>query len=161
MVTFVGFHGKFPNVLRDLLELEYEALDAYNTAIDRLAYEDYKNKIEEFKQDHKQHIEKLEKLVVHYGLDIPKGPFLKSWLTSGKVIIGNLTGGDESILKAILSNELDTNEAYKRFNEFETMGIDKSHNDLRDFLINGYKDEKRHKAWLEGVISDQRSNILT
>jgi len=36
MVTFVGTQENFVDVLKELVELEYAVLDAYETAIDRL-----------------------------------------------------------------------------------------------------------------------------
>ncbi len=71
------------------------------------------------------------------------GPDAKKWLTQGKVVISSLMG-DKAILKAMLTNEEDTNIAYKR------MEIHKGiWNEAKDILSAGYDDEKRHKSWLE------------
>lgn len=149
MVTLVGTHGSFPEILQDLIELEYDALEAYNTAIDRISEKAYKDKLEEFREDHKNHIKELTDIIGQYGVDVPEGPSMKQWLTSGKVILANLVG-DLAILRAMNSNEKDTNTAYERVN-----GLKDKAAGAVDFLKRAYNDEKRHKAWLESIIEEE------
>ena len=46
------------------------------------------------------------------------------------------------------SNEIDTNTAYERMNEYEDKWPDSAVS-----LMRGLEDERRHKAWLESVIA--------
>lgn len=57
MVTFVGTQNSFVEALQCLIELDYNAVEAYQTAIDRLESKVYKSQLEELCDDHKRHIE--------------------------------------------------------------------------------------------------------
>ena len=46
-------------------------------------------------------------------------PTMKQWLTKGKVVISDIVGNDISILKAMNTNQQDTNTAYERINRYE------------------------------------------
>ncbi len=52
MVTFVGNQENFADALKELVELEYAAVDAYEAAVERLENPVYKAKLKEFKKDH-------------------------------------------------------------------------------------------------------------
>ena len=144
MVTMVGMQGDFSSALKDLIELDYDAVEAYEAAINRLDNEDYKKALTEFKQDHERHISELSDLLREHGETPPKGASIgKQWLTKGKVLLGNIIG-DDAILAAMKSNEIDTNTAYER------MSIhDKIWDNAKDIIKAGLEDERRHKDWLE------------
>jgi hypothetical protein len=55
--------------------------------------------------------------------------------------------GDKSILKAMLSNERDTNTAYDRATS--NMSVPP---EILEVLLLNYSDEQKHKRWLEGAI---------
>ena len=140
----VGMQGDFSSALKDLIELDYDAVEAYEAAINRLDNEDYKKALTEFKQDHERHISELSDLLREHGETPPKGASIgKQWLTKGKVLLGNIIG-DDAILAAMKSNEIDTNTAYER------MSIhDKIWDNAKDIIKAGLEDERRHKDWLE------------
>lgn len=146
MVTLVGLQINFLSAVQSLLELEYDAVEAYETAIDRLNNLAYKKKLQEFKADHDRHIVELTKLIKKHDEEAPKGPSTKQWLTKGKVILANLVS-DEAILRAMRSNEIDTNAAYDRISDYEEMWFD-----AKDFVNRAFNDEKRHKAWLDETL---------
>lgn len=146
MTTAVGTQTKFEDALYELCELDYDAVEAYEAAINRLEKEDYKATLRDFKNDHQRHIEEIRKLLETHQAKIPEGPSLKGLLTQGKVVLGNLFG-DNSILTAMLSNEMDTNKAYERLNTHTEKWMD-----AIDTLARGLEDERRHKEWLEMVI---------
>lgn len=147
MVTKVGLQANFVAALKDLLELDYDAIEAYEVAINRLENQEYKSKLTEFKKDHERHVSELTALLKKHNEDAPTGPSGKQWLTKGKVILADLAG-DNAILVAMRSNEIDTNTAYERLNEF-----DDKWSDSVDILKRGLDDERKHKAWLESVLS--------
>lgn len=148
MVTFVGNQENFTEALKELLELEYGAVDAYEAAIERLENADYQEKLEEFKKDHERHIEELSSLLRKNHHEIPeKGVIGKQLLTTGKVVMANLIG-DNTILQAMKSNEIDTNTAYERMNERKDKWPESE-----DIITRGLQDERKHKAWLEKTLS--------
>lgn len=147
MVTLVGTQTKFQDALYELCELDYDAVEAYDAAINRLKNEDYKAKLREFKKDHQQHIEYISSFLKEHQADFPEGPSTKSLLAQGKVVLGNLFG-DKSILQAMLSNEIDTNTAYERLNAHPQKLIE------AEFILSrGLADERKHKQWLETVLN--------
>ena len=148
MVTKVGLQTEFVNALQDLLELEFDAVEAYDAAINRLEDEHYKSKLREFRGEHRVHIRELSAILQKHGKSVPTGPSGKQWLTKGKVVLGSLMG-DNSILSAMRSNEVDTVTAYERLNEYNDKWPDSV-----EILKRGLNDERKHKAWLESVISD-------
>lgn len=148
MVTFVGTQEDFGNAVKELIELDYTAVDAYQAAIERLDNPTYQVKLMEFKKDHERHITEFSALLRKHKEDVPqKAPLGKDLLSKGKVVIANLLG-DNSILQAMISNEMDTNTAYERMNTHEHKW-----SDAQDIIKQGLEDEKRHKAWLEANLS--------
>jgi hypothetical protein len=71
----------------------------------------------------------------------------KSILTQGRVVLRGLTG-DSGILKAMKSNEDETNEAYE---QALTQG-DITAN-IRDILKRNLANERRYRAWIEGRLA--------
>lgn len=146
MVTMVGTQNDLMSAIKDLIELEHDALQAYEAAIKRVENTDYKTSLKEFRSDHKRHIEELSSFYKANGHDAPDGGSMKQILTQGKVVLGGLIG-DQAILKAMLSNENDTNTAYERFNHRDdVIGT------LKDILARGLQDEKKHAQWIKAHI---------
>lgn len=146
MVTMVGTQSVFSEAIKELLQLEYDASEAYEAAIKRINSPSYKEELTAFLADHHSHIHKLKNLLMAHRHIPPAGPSLgKQWLTKGKVVFGALLG-DMTILEAMRSNETDTNTAYERVNAREDKW-----EDARLILNEALQDEKRHKAWLDWV----------
>jgi rubrerythrin len=147
MVTLVGTQTNFADSIRELLELDFAAVEAYDAAINRLETEDYKSHLKGFKSDHGRHIKELSDLLRKHREEVPQDlSSTKQWLTQGKVFLANLIG-DDTILRAMLSNECDTNTAYERMNERNDIW-----SDALETLRRGLDDERRHKQWLENTL---------
>jgi len=131
--------------LNDLIELDYDAVAAYQAAIDRLENPGYRDQLNAFMQDHENHIAALSQIVRQEGGAPADGGDMKKILTKGKVVIAEL-GGDNAILKAMQMNEVVTNKTYEA--EVEE-GFPEP---VQTILQNGLADERRHKAWLETVL---------
>jgi len=147
MVTLVGTQSDFSNAIKELIELDFDAIEAYEAAINRLDNQDYKDKLNDFKKDHHRHTQELTQLLKKHTIsNIPNGPSaVKQWLTKGKVVLANIVG-DATILAAMKSNEIDTNTAYERINAREDVW-----EDAISILKRGLEDERRHKTWLESL----------
>lgn len=152
MVTRVGLQDNFQTALKELLELEYDALEAYKEAISRLKDTHTKDIVLGFQQDHEKHIKELSDYLLKTNDEIPKGPCAKQWLTKGKVVLANIMG-DQGIITAMISNEDDTNTAYENL-------INHAHKDpgIEDFLNKAYEDEQRHKQGLINIKVSHSTN---
>lgn len=142
MVTMVGTQTRFVDALNELLELDFDAVEAYRSAADRLSDEGYKAKIREFMADHERHTRELPDVIRRLDGVPSEGPSAKSLLTKGKVVMADLAG-DRAILEAMRTNEEDTNTAYERVTAHE-----ERRPEAEAVLQAGLADERRHRAWI-------------
>ncbi|MDP5109905.1 MAG: ferritin-like domain-containing protein [Rickettsiaceae bacterium] len=152
MATMVGTQESFIKAIQELVELDYDAVGAYESAIKNLDKLEYKEKLEEFKQDHKRHITELSAFLGRCKEKVPSGPDnTKKLLVKGKVELASLFG-DKNILSAMLSNEEDTNTAYKRMDSRVGESNDA---EIAKIIAKGLADERKHKHWLQITISNE------
>ena len=151
MTTLVGTQKNFSKALQELAELDYDAVEAYKATIEKLENSSYKARMEEFKGDHERHIKEINGLLAAHDVETVKGPTAKGWLTEGKVRLANMVGDDNTILKAMLSNEEDTNTAYRRLNDHADKWAD-----AIKMLERGLTDEKKHKEWIKKTIEENK-----
>ncbi len=142
MVTTVGTESTLDALLRDLVQLDHDAADAYQAAIDRLETASFRSTLAEFKQDHLRHIEELGEILREMGQEPPKEGDMKSMLTTGKVKLGSLLG-DKAIIQAMKTNEDDTNTAYDRATNFKDAPAQ-----VHATLERNCGDERRHRDWM-------------
>lgn len=140
MATSAGKENDKLEMLQDLIKLDHAAAEAYEAAIERLDNASYKTQLAAFMRDHERHIQELSPIVRTMGGDVPEGGGAKEMLTEGKVALSSL-GGDDSILKAMKSNEKDTNTAYER-------AVENCPVEARDIVERGLADERRHYDWI-------------
>lgn len=131
--------------LSDLIQLDYDAIAAYQSAIERLDNAAFKAKLTEFLSDHERHVEELGNAVRNEGGNPPTEGDVKKILTKGKVVIADLFG-DEAILKAMKANETVTNTKYE---EAVETGYPEN---IQAVLRGGLADERRHKSWIETTL---------
>jgi uncharacterized protein (TIGR02284 family) len=142
MVTTVGTESSVDSLLEDLIQLDYDAAAAYQAAIDRLENARWRTTLADFKEDHVRHTRDLGDILSRLGRTPPHEGDAKSLLTQGKVVIAGLVG-DEAILRAMRTNEADTNTAYERALEFKDLP-----SDAGPVLARNLHDERRHCAWI-------------
>lgn len=135
-------NDKIVKTLNELIHLDFDAIEAYEAAIERLDDTTARTKLQEFMQDHVRHTENLAQLVRQHGgtPSMKKGPM--AILTKGKVVIANLAG-DKAILGAMRMNEEVTNKKYE--SALKTDGLDAS---TRQVIEQNLQDERRHREWL-------------
>ena len=143
MATLVGTQKQMTDLLHQLIELDYDAIEAYRAAIARLEDGGDRAQLATFMADHERHVRDLTSTLTGLGQKAPGGADLKQVLTKGKVVLAALVG-DRAILRAMKSNEDDTNTAYER--AFRRTDLP-SH--LRTLIEKNLADERRHRAWLE------------
>jgi uncharacterized protein (TIGR02284 family) len=143
MATLVGTQDKLVDALDALLELDYDAIEAYKAAIERIDDKNDKAQLLAFMQDHERHVRELTPLVASLGKEPAKGPDVKQWLTKGKVVIMGLAG-ENAVLLAMKTNEDDTNIAYERLVQRTDVTPE-----VHALLERNLGDERRHRAWIE------------
>lgn len=147
MVTFVGTQSNFFDALNNLLELEYEAVEIYESAIKHLENIEYISQIKSFKQDHKKHFEFLNKYLDQKSYDHATGAGVKQLLNIAAISFSSLIG-DNNVLKSLLGAEEDTNKAYERITSHK-----EKDSTISSQLDEFYNDEKKHKSWIEKTIA--------
>ena len=143
MATTVGKEREIETLVQDLITLERDAIAAYDSTIEKLSDSALSSQIAQFRQDHLQHLDVLNKMAAELGIPAPTEGDAKQMLTTGKIALAQLMG-DKTILKAMKTNEDDTVTAYSRaVNHPEA--VEKS----RAFFSKALADEERHRAWME------------
>lgn len=143
MVTMVGTESELVDLLMDLIKLDYDAIDAYRSAIEKLKNRRFADQLQSFCNDHERHTKNLRPFVQELGGKVPTGGDAKSLLTTGKVAMGALMG-DKAILMAMKTNEDDTNTAYERAVGHKGLTVE-----MRKVLSSNLSDERRHRTWIE------------
>ena len=141
MATTVGNEDNINDLVKALLNLEQDAMEAYEEIVERLENKTYAEKVESFRQDHIRHIEELTQVASGLGDEKPDGS-MKSILTAGKVVLADIMG-DEAILKAMKTNEDDTVTAYDR-----AVKNDCCTPALQAICEQALADERTHRDWM-------------
>lgn len=130
--------------LNDLIQIDFDAIEAYQAAIDRMSDPQFRQTLGAFMNDHERHTRELSECVTSLGGTPKNKGDAKQILTKGKVVLANLAG-DKAILKAMKSNEDDTNKAYEEaVNHPGCRAVDM----VLATLERGLSDERRHREWI-------------
>lgn len=143
MVTTVGTESTRAKLVQNLLQLEYDAIAAYDATIERLKDPAHSDRIAEFRGDHARHVEDLRELARQMDVHAPTEGDAKSLLTTGKVAIAKL-GGDSAVLSAMKTNEDDTVAAYRH--AASNAEADAA---MKGIFERALEDELRHRAYME------------
>jgi len=133
--------------LNDLLQLDHDAIGAYQIAIDKLQDRDHANQISGFRLDHERHIRELNQLIAELG-GTPKnephatGPFKQALQSLGGL------GGDKGILMAWRTNEL---QVRTKYDTYASRAVHWPANVKRTIDRNAL-DEERHYRWVADVL---------
>jgi uncharacterized protein (TIGR02284 family) len=147
MATRIGTENDPVKMLEHLMSLDYDAIDAYQAAIERLENDEYVRVLLQFKSDHERHVTELRPLITQLGGTPPNGPGAKSLLSTGKVRLAKLFG-DEAVLRAMKTNESDTNAAYEK-------ALAKAPAEASEVLRRGREDERKHLEWIVSTLEGQ------
>lgn len=151
MTTFVGTQKDFLEAIESVIQLDYAASAAYEEAMQSLKNEEYKKVLSGFKEDHDRHIKDCSQFLREEGKEPPTGAGAKQLLTQGKVMFAELIG-DRTILKALKSNEEDTNTAYERLDSHPS-----KREQVAEIITHALEDEQRHRRWLLEAIDGAHS----
>ncbi len=143
MVTMAGKNSDLIDALNSLIELDFDAVEAYTAAIDRVSDIDDKNQLGSFRADHERHTRELAETVIKLGGKAKSKGDFKAMLTKGKVVIAGLAN-EKAVFTAMKTNEDDTNKAYEN-----ATGRHDVPNDIMMLLQRNLTDERRHRSWIE------------
>lgn len=143
MATTVGTESTIQDLVKNLIYLERDAIAAYESTIERLSDSALASQVEEFRQDHLQHLDVLQEIAAESGGEAPAEGDMKQMLTTGKIAMADLLG-DGAILKAMKTNEDDTVTAYERASSHQD-ALPKS----KAFFEKALADELRHREWMQ------------
>jgi uncharacterized protein (TIGR02284 family) len=138
-----------PNLLKNLVslvQLDIDAVHAYEKAIEKIEIGEVKETLIRFKEDHVRHIADLSPLIRDNGGEPPEfKPDFKGLLIQGFTALRSSTG-TEGALKAMKMNEKLTNSTYEKALSWELP------EDVRRVVQRNRADEETHLRYVERVI---------
>ncbi len=133
--------------LNKLIQLDYDAAQAYERAISRIENDGIRRELQSFKRDHERHIVTLSDCVRDLGgVPIELRRDVKGMLLEGLTVVRSIAG-IEGALKAIRTNEEITNVVY---DEASRVSMPPG---VRDVVEQNRDDEHRHLSYIQRVIA--------
>jgi uncharacterized protein (TIGR02284 family) len=132
--------------LNDLIQLDLDAVKAYEIAIEKIDDQEAHDDLELFKLDHERHVEDLGRLVRRLGGEPKDSRDLKGVLIEGMTLLRSATG-TLGALKAMRMNEKLTNKVYARALE-KPLTLD-----AREVVLTNRDDERRHLAAIKAHLA--------
>jgi uncharacterized protein (TIGR02284 family) len=132
--------------LESLMQLDHNAVQAYEQAIARIDIPAVREKLEEFRADHERHIVDLDVSIRQLGGEPEElSRDLKGTLLEGFTALRSVAG-TEGALKAMKTNEQLTNRQYD-----DALSLDLPQ-EIREVLERNRDDERRHLAFIDASI---------
>ena len=133
--------------LNRLIQLDYDAVQAYERAIARIDNGGIRRELESFKSDHERHIVTLGDCVRDLGgmpTDLRRD--VKGLLLEGLTVVRSVLG-TEGALRAMRTNEEISNKVYDEASQISMPST------IRDVVEQNRDDERRHLAYIQRVIA--------
>ncbi len=128
--------------LNDLLQLDYDSVQAYTVAIERLRDSEARTTIASFREDHERHIREITEVMRTRGGEPINLPHLPTGVFKLAVQGVGAAGGDKGVLLAFKSNERQARDKYRR-------ASNRAHDpEVATLLRRGADDEQRHYSWV-------------
>ncbi len=129
--------------LNDLLQLDHDAVGAYEIAIDKLDDRSYAEQIRGFKTEHERHIRNLNELITKMGGSPTNEPHATGPFKEAVQSVAGL-GGDKGLLMAWRTNELQTRTKYDSY----ASKANSWPSDVKRVVDENALDEERHYQWV-------------
>lgn len=133
--------------LNDLLQLDHDALGAYDVAIEKLEDRDAAAQIAGFRQDHERHVAELNELIATLGGTPVNKPHATGVLKTAMQRLGGL-GGDKGLLIAWRANEL---QVRTKYDSYAAKAVHWP-SDVKRVIDRNALDEERHYHWVADVL---------
>lgn len=138
--------------LNDLLQLDHDAIAAYDVAISKLEDRDHAGMIAGYRLDHERHVRELNELVARLGGTPANHPHVTGPFKTALQSLGGLAG-DKGVLLAFRTNELQVRTKYDLYASRAMLWPP----DVKRVIDGAALDEERHYAWVADVL--QRMGI--
>lgn len=134
--------------LNDLLQLDHDAVGAYEIAMAKLKDRDHAAQIAGFLRDHERHIRELNELISELGGQPKNHPHLTGPF---KLALQSLAGlaGDRGLLTAFRHNELQVRAKYDTYAAKANFWP----NNIKRTIDRAALDEERHYRWVSDVMA--------
>jgi rubrerythrin len=135
--------------LRELAQLDVDAIGTYDAAIARATDEAVKTKLTEFRLDHVRHLQDLNALVVKLGGEqVEQKPDLKGTALKVMTQVTSMLGTDAALV-AMAGNEGITNLSYEMALKTDWTGEE------RELIEKNREDERRHLNWIRETLRER------
>jgi uncharacterized protein (TIGR02284 family) len=131
--------------LNELIRFDYDAIGAYDSAINDIKEPQVRDPLIRFKGDHEHHVKNLSEIVIRLGGKPAAGPDIKGFVRKTMTKVAGL-GGVETTLKAMKSNEEVLNKTYAHH-----LSLDFPE-EIKEVIRANYADEQRHLSWVVGAL---------
>ena len=155
MATRTGTEGDVRELLKQLIRVDFDAVEAFRTAVNKISDPTSELQLTSFLHDHERHIEELGAALWSLNATPPAKGDAKRVLAHGKVVLAALAG-DKAILRAMKTNEDDTNTAYEQATSRDDLTPE-----VRDVLARSMQDERRHRNWIVSRIEQMEAGEAT
>lgn len=133
--------------LNDLLQLDHDALAAYDVAIAKLEDRDHADQIAGYRRDHERHVMELNALLQRMGGAPANHPHATGPFKTALQSLGGLAG-DKGLLMAFRTNELAVRTKYDAYASKAMLWPP----EVKRTIDGAALDEERHYAWVAGVL---------
>jgi ElaB/YqjD/DUF883 family membrane-anchored ribosome-binding protein len=133
--------------LNDLLQLDHDAIAAYDVAIAKLEDRDHADQIAGYRRDHERHVRELNELVARLGGTPANHPHATGPFKTALQSLGGLAG-DKGLLMAFRTNELAVRTKYDAYASRAMLWPP----DVKRIIDGAALDEERHYAWVADVL---------
>lgn len=144
--------------LTSLIQVDIDAVHAYQQAIDKLAFQEsidnldhetIRDQLSLYKQDHERHVKNLSECVKELGGQPPaSAKDFKGFVIQGFTELASVTGV-EGLLNAMKANEKLTNSTYD-----DAIGWDLS-KEMIQVIRRNREDEVRHLRYIEQALEER------
>jgi uncharacterized protein YjbJ (UPF0337 family) len=133
--------------LNDLLQLDHDAMAAYDVAIAKLEDRDHADQIAGYRRDHERHVRELNELIARLGGTPDNHPHVTGPFKTALQSLGGLAG-DKGLLLAFRTNELQVRTKYDAYASKAMLWPP----DVKRVIDAAALDEERHYAWVADVL---------
>lgn len=133
--------------LNDLLQLDHDAIGAYQVAIEKLDDRDHAAQVQGFLRDHERHVRELNELIQELGGVPVNEPHVTGPFKQALQSLGGLAG-DRGTLMAFRTNELQVRTKYDHYASQAVFWPDR----VKAAVDRAALDEERHYRWVSEVL---------
>jgi uncharacterized protein (TIGR02284 family) len=133
--------------LNDLLQLDHDAIGAYETTRAQLEDEELIEVVAAFQRDHERHARDLTAFITRLGGKPKEHPHVTGPAKRALVAAAGKVGGDKAVLTSFRVNELQVRTKYEAYAAKQHYPAE-----VAELIRMNAQDERRHYDWVTGVL---------